>query len=89
MKFLVDPLNERMKSTQALLDQLDGISERMKDQGQSHAATLNKRDELLRKVSEIGDRNDLINGYTAAGRDFDSMSGSLAKEVRDIQRQLD
>lgn len=44
---------------------------------------------MLRRVSELGDRNDLIHGYQNAGRDFDSMSGKLGIEVRDIQRQLD
>jgi hypothetical protein len=31
MKFLIDPLNERMASTQQLLDNLDNISDRMRD----------------------------------------------------------
>lgn len=84
MKFLIDPLNERMASTQQLLDNLDNISDRMRDQGKADLETLHKRDELLRKVQVTGDRSDLIEGYVNAQNDFRGLTSKISKEVRDI-----
>lgn len=89
MQTLIDPLNERMASTKALLEQLDDLSDRLRDQGEKQAELLKRRNDLLGKVHENGDRNDLIHNYQEASRDFQGMTAKLSKEINDIQRQID
>jgi len=44
-----------MASTKALLEQLDDLSDRLRDQGEKQAELLKRRNDLLGKVHENGD----------------------------------
>lgn len=80
-----DPHDDRAKSTQDKLDELEKLNEDIRDKEAKRLEMEKQRDKVMQKKLADQDRADIQKGYEDAAKQYDALSGDLEDQIKDIE----